>query len=280
MTLEIICDFARLLEFQPEWSFFARATNALTPFQLPEWLIAWWRHFGSGRLHVLVLREKGSIAGVIPCFLHQWNGLRQMTLIGSGISDYLEPAIAPQYRSAIVDKLREHLESNFEWDICNWQDLSFDSPLKHIASEIAEDTPCSEILLTGDFEQYWGKRSKSLRQNVRRDRQKAESQGPSRFELLKEADAEAIGALISLHGARWRKHGEAGMIEANHSAAFLEDIAREFAKRGMLRIFLLRFQEKIAAVILAFDYAKHAVQLYDRVRSRNRSTGLRPHAAL
>ncbi len=255
MTLEIIDDFNNLVELEPAWSFFARTLGDLTPFQLPEWLLTWWRHFGSGQLRVLVFRKGAEIAGVIPCFLHDWQGLRQLTLIGSGISDYLEPPIAPESRSEVVDRLQAHLVSNSDWDVCNWQDLSFDTPLRRLASATVDETECYVLALKGNFEEYWEGRSKSLRQNVRRDKQKAEARAPLSFEVLPTADAESMQALIQLHAARWRKHGEAGMIEANSSAGFLQDVASAFARRDMLRIFVLRFEGQIAAVILAFQYA-------------------------
>lgn len=254
MTLEIIDDFAKLLNFQAEWSAFAQRASSVTPFQLPEWLLVWWRHFGSGRLHVLVFRESGDLAGVVPCFLHPWTGLRQMTLIGSGVSDYLDPVIAPEYGATLIEQLKNHLESNSDWDVCNWQDLSFETPLKAIASEVIEDTPCGEISLSGTFEKYWAARPKSLRQNVRRDRQKTEAQGTLQFEVRTAPDAETMNALVALHAARWRKRGESGMIEVNHSGAFLEEIARDFADRDRLRLFVLRFRTRIAAVLLAFAY--------------------------
>ena len=255
MTLETIDDSARLAEFSPEWSSFASEIAGLTPFQTPEWLLTWWRHFGSGRLHVLVFREKGAIVGVIPCFLHLWQGLRQMTLIGSGISDYLEPAIQPTHRAAVLEMLEAHLKTNSNWDRCVWQDLSADTPLKRMASTTIEDTPCTEISISGTFDDYWAARPKSLRQNVRRDKRKTESLGASEFVVTTQADAELVSALIRLHGARWREHGEPGMIEVNHSAAFVEEVARTFAARDMLRIFALRFKGKVAAVILGFCYA-------------------------
>lgn len=255
MTLEIIDDFNRLLEIQPEWSSFTRSVEGLSPFQLPEWLLTWWPRFGSGELHVFVFRQTAALAGIIPCFLHEWHGLRQLTLIGSGISDYLEPAIASEHCSAILNRLETHLYSHRNWDVCNWQDLSFDTPLRRLSSNVVEDTSCYVVPLTGSFEEYWKRRSKSLRQNVRRDRQKAESRAQFEFEVSAKPDPEPITALIRLHGARWRAHGQPGTIEANCSAEFLKDVAVEFARRDMLRIFSLRFEKRIAAVIFGFCYA-------------------------
>ena len=255
MTLDIIDSATGLAAFQPEWSSFTARLSGQTPFQTPEWLTTWWRNFGSGLLRVFVFRERAQIAGIIPCFLHLWQGCRQLTLIGSGISDYLEPAISPNQSSSVLELLESHLRTNPDWDLCNWQDLSLDTPIRRIASAVRDDTPCWSVALTGSFDQYWASRSKSLRQNVRRDRQKAESQGSLEFAVTSKADPEPLNALIGLHAARWQQRGEPGMIQANRSAAFLRDIAGQFAERDRLRIFYLRFNGEIAAVICGICYA-------------------------
>lgn len=239
---------------QPEWSSFIENIAGLTPFQTPEWLMTWWRHFGSGALRVFAFRDPDEMVGIVPCFLHEWNGTRQITLIGSGISDYLEPALAAPYAEEIVKRIRLYLDASSDWDVCYWQDLSADTPFKLLASELSEDVQCSAILLEGSFEEHWAACAKTLRQNLRRDRGKAEALGQLRFDVTAGAESELIDALIAMHGARWQAHNQPGMIEANGSAEFLREIAREFASRDWLRLFSMRFDNKLVAVILAFSY--------------------------
>jgi CelD/BcsL family acetyltransferase involved in cellulose biosynthesis len=260
VTLELIDNFARLVKIEPEWFSFARTIPGITPFQLPQWLLTWWTHFGNGKLHVLVFREKDAMVGIVPCFRHQWNGLRQMTLIGSGISDYLEPAIDPQHCPAILHRLRDHLQAEMDWGICDWQDLSIDTPLRGLRSEgnfdlaSTADLPCSEIRLEGTFDEFRNARPKDLKRNLRRYKEKAEAVGHVHFEVVKKTQPELIKALIDLHDAKWQKRGEPGMIQANGSAEFLCDVANKFAPGDMLRFFSLRFRDQIAAIILAFPY--------------------------
>lgn len=260
LRLELIDNFSRLIEIEPEWSAFTRTIAGITPFQLPQWLLTWWRHFGNGQLHVLVFRGNDAIVGIIPCFRHDWNGLRQLTLIGSGISDYLEPAIDSQHCPAILGRLREHLETYPDWDICDWQDLSGDTPLSGLKSAAKVeslsrlDLPCSEIQLDGTFDDFQNARPKDLKRNLRRYKKKAEATGCMQFETIQEAHPELMKALIDLHDAKWQKRGEPGMIQANGSAEFLCDVARKFAHVDMLRFFSLRFKGQIAALILGFPY--------------------------
>ena len=251
MRLEVLNNFAHLQEFRSEWRRFSDTIKGLTPFQSPDWLLIWWRHFGGGTLRVLVFREEDELTGIIPLFLHEWNGRRQLTLIGSGISDYLEPAIAPERREAVLAALRTYLLKTKDWEICDWQDLAADTPLARLG-RLSADTPCSEIALTGEFEQYWARRSKDLRRNLRRYGHRAEETGAFEFSVTCKADSALIGDLIRLHGERWEKQGQPGMLVANRSAEFLCDAALEFEGRQLLRIFSLRYRGEVAAASIGF----------------------------
>lgn len=213
---------------------------------MPEWLVTWWSHFGSGRLRTLVFREDGQVAGVLPCFLHEWQGRRQLTLLGSGVTDYLDPVL-PEGAAA---KVREALRQWSDWDLCDWQDLSRHTPLAALG-EVRDLVPASAVHLSGGFEEFLAARPKDLRRNLRRYREKAEVIGPVRFEVSESAGGPLLDALVDLHRARWERSGESGMIEANRSAGFVREVAGVFAARGMLRFFTVRFAGQIAAILLA-----------------------------
>jgi len=66
VAVEVIEDAARLCGFRPEWSQFLRKIPAATPFQMPEWLVTWWNHFGSGALRVMAFRHNRELVGVLP----------------------------------------------------------------------------------------------------------------------------------------------------------------------------------------------------------------------
>jgi CelD/BcsL family acetyltransferase involved in cellulose biosynthesis len=249
--LEIITDNAGLREFQPEWLRFEREISSINPFQTSEWLLTWWSHFGSGKLRLLVFRRQGAVTGILPCFLHEWNRRRQLTLLGSGISDYLDPLFKPDCVAGILEELRAQLVGWTDWDVCEWQDLSRDTPLQSLGT-VVEETPCSAISIQQPFEEFLAARPRDLRRNLRRYKEKAEAIGSVKFEVSHAADTESMSALIQLHGARWQKAGQAGMIETNHSGAFLREVAERLGGSGMLRIFKVRFQGRIAAILLAF----------------------------
>lgn len=261
MRLEILDNASLLDQLKPEWSAFASRLDRVTPFQLPAWLLTWWRHFGSGELHVMLFRHSGEIAAIIPCFCHEWNGRRQLTLLGSGISDYLDPLINPAHSAEVLLRLRTHLFELTKWDICDWQDLFDGSPLLGLAAprvpvhvRAIPDTPCSEIRIAGTFQEFWAARSKDLRRNLRRYGRRARQEGAISFAVTSTPDPELLDALARLHSDRWQQRGEPGMLEANRSGAFVRDISREFASLGILRFFTLRYREEIVALSLGFLY--------------------------
>jgi len=199
----------------------------------------------------MVFRHTGEVAGVLPCFLHPWNGLRQLTLVGSGVSDFLDPLFEPGWVSDIVQCLRRELQSRTDWDVCNWQDLSRDTPLTLLGT-VLDETPCSAIDLSQPFDAFQAERPKDLKRNLRRYRSKAEAIASVTFEVTENADSELMDALVRLHSARWAVSGQSGMIAANRSEAFLRQVAELFAANGWLRVFTVRFGARIAAILLAF----------------------------
>jgi CelD/BcsL family acetyltransferase involved in cellulose biosynthesis len=256
-AIDVISNVTEFETLCPEWEQLLDRIEGITPFQLPAWQLTWWRHFGSGELRVFACRQDGTLVGVVPCFLHDWNSRRQLTLIGSGLSDYLEPAIAGEHAPAVIEALRRTLLSSREWQTCDWQDLNAGSPLTSLAGAALElratdDTPCSRIPLTGTFEEFWSTRGKDLRRNVRRYGMRAAENGAVQFEAVGRADSSLLHSLIDLHAARWQAQGQPGMIALNRAAEFLCDVSRKFSDLGMLRVFVVRFRGRPSAVSLGF----------------------------
>ena len=262
LTLQVIESFERLQAFRHQWAALVSELETATPFHLPQWQLTWWRHFGSGQLRALAFFEGDILAGLVPCFRHEWKGARQLTLIGSGITDFLEPPVRTGYENALVVRLGDYLQSQTDWDLCVWQDLSANTPLQRLTEcqalevQLTEDTPCTAIPLAGKFEDYWQARSNELRRNVRRYTQKAEAEGATEFEVHENPDSTLVDVLIELHAVRWGKRGESGTIAANQSADFLRDIAAPFANERMLRLFTLKWKGQIVAIIFAFSWRK------------------------
>ena len=248
LRAELIRDAERLRSLAGAWLELAQAMGGVTPFQLPEWQLTWWQYFGGGELHCLAFWKGERLAGLLPAFKHRWNERRQLTLLGSGISDYLEPCFLT---SECVDALGDQLRCDHDWDVCDWQDLSASTPLRELRGlsiDARPDTPCSAIPLSGGFEQYWTLRSADLRRNIKRYGRKAEAEGPLAFQVWKHAEPSLVDTLIQLHGERWQRQGEAGMVEVNGSDGFI----REISQTDSCRLFSVQWKGIVVAVTLGF----------------------------
>ncbi len=260
MTVELISSLERLFQLQFEWTTLIELLSSTTPFQTPEWQLTWWKHFGSGNLQALALRDVDQLVGLLPIFRHEWEERRQLTLIGSGISDYLDPPILPTSSLEVLSELSYILTIDKTWDVCNWQDLCTATPLRLLSDcvelnvQAQADTVCSAITLNKDFDAYWRERSADHRRNIARYARKAEAEGAVQFSVDNRANPAVLDALIKLHGARWRKQGESGTIAANRSAAFLRDVAEQLSNKDALRLFSLNWKGQTVAVI--FGMAK------------------------
>ncbi len=245
LTLEVVREVAHLEHVRSEWNRFASTLPSATPFQFPEWQLAWWNQFGSGRLHIMFFRSLDSLVGVIPCYLNDEGILK---LIGSGIAGNLEPPIHARNGADVVSLLKGHLLANSAWKFCDWQSLAPNSPLASLQLgsnfdlKLSADVEWSQVPIQGTFEQYWESRSFSLRRNFLKylDPRTVLPDRP-RFEVVTQADPEFLNTLIRVQGQRY-------------PSTFLVDLANVLDAADLLRLFGLRHQKKLVAVTLAFAH--------------------------
>src|SRR5947209_12504952 len=95
---------AGLEELRSEWQTLMDCAADVTPFQSPEWLMTWWRFFGSGELCVVACRSSSELIGLAPLFLVD----RTVLFVGTGISDHLEVLYAPGEAQTVASAVREH----------------------------------------------------------------------------------------------------------------------------------------------------------------------------
>lgn len=250
LTLEVVRDASHLEHIKAEWTRFAAGLERVSPFQLPEWQLTWWKHFGAGRLHVMLFRSLDSMVGVVPCYLEE----ESLKLVGSGIAGYLEPPIATRQCADVIKLLKGHLLANNAWNTCDWRDVEVNSPLASLqlgdAFELktGSDSEWSQVAIQGTFQQFWEARSFSLRRNFLKYLDPAAFPDRPQFEMVNQADPEFVNAVIRLQG----EQAPAFAPAKEGSAAFLSDLTKVLDKTDMLRMFGLRFNRKIVAVMLAF----------------------------
>lgn len=258
VTLEEIIDLPALERLRPEWQALWHLLPEATPFQLPAWLIPWWRHVGEGALLVLAMREAGRLVGFFPFYRYTQpeGGQRMLFPLGIATTDYLDALALPGAAGSLASITR-HLALGAEADAWEWPQLRPASPLLAMPApagwtdEIDAADPCPCLSLpssTGALPSILS--TKTLR-DLRTVRRRAEQAGALRWETEADGIEAPFEALVRLHAARWATRGEAGVLAAPAVQAMHREALPALHRAGLLRFHALRLDGAIVAVLYA-----------------------------
>lgn len=266
LQIEEVTTADALEQLRPAWSaLWARCPDA-TPFQAPEWLIPWWRHFGVGDLWVLALRQGEALVGLVPLYLYATEDrpTRTVMLLGTGNTDYLDallaPLHAPELLAAVFDHLHQH---RHRWDVCDLQQLRPGSallaatPPRAWRDEVDDQAICPALVLP-PADAAAGIPSGFLKK-LRYYRRRSKRTGTVRVEAAEEDNFEELfDALLCLHGARWAEQDESGVLAGRDVRRFHETVARGMLRRGLLRLYGYRLDGRLVASYYGFTHRRRA----------------------
>lgn len=253
----------QLEAIRDEWaSLWNRCTYA-TAFQRPEWLLAWWRHFGKWDLWSIALRSNGRLSGLAPLFI-QDRGKRILSFIGTGITDYMDVLLEEGAEETGARELMGFIFRNRAiWDHCHLEQLRDCSPLAKPGEWVHENgfiiesasyAVCPVISLPENAEQFECGLSRSFRMRVRRAIKNAVSlKDGIRFETAtRKTLPEFMDALFSLHVKWWQRRNATGILSGRGILEFHSEISEKFMEMDMLRLYGMRYGGRLRAVVYAF----------------------------
>ncbi|HEY0778641.1 MAG TPA: GNAT family N-acetyltransferase, partial [Gemmatirosa sp.] len=278
-----------LARLVPEWRALHDRCPWATPFQSPEWLLAWWRHLGGGMstagastagastagtsdLRTIAVRDAatGVLAALLPGFTFAdgpRGGARTFALLGAGVTDYGDALADPAAGQGALRSAVRHLAgeaADGAWNVAAFDELRDESPLPGALLEAewpagliaarAVQSVAPARPLPGAWEGGWDAFAATLGGTFRRKLNLGANRlrRAQHVELIT-ADARtlpaALDALFALHEARWRSRGEAGVLADDRLAEFHAEAAAGFLARGWLRLRVLRIDGSPAAVL-------------------------------
>lgn len=256
-----VADLAGLEEIESEWRDLWWQTPGSSPFQTPEWLIAWWRCFGGQNLWCVTLRTQGRLVGLLPLFLwyHPESKERQFLFLGTGISDYGDGLFHPEVGWRGVQRAFEYLDENRSvWDACDFQQirsgsLLFESALpENWTEEVELQEICPRLNL--EEEDYVAKAMMDhYSEKLNRYHRRAAKMGRVSFKRVDAGSFESwYEGLLRLHGARWNSLGETGMLAQPQLQQFNRAAARRLLELGIARFYGFYVNERMAACYYGF----------------------------
>lgn len=252
--LSILTNAGQLASLRPAWTGLWQRDPAATPFQSPDWLIPWWRHFGEGELRVLTLCRAGELIGVFPCYIYNspGPGPRKLLPVGVSTSDYIDGSFDPQCSAEEIAAGLELLLADPDWDELWFPQLRHNSRLCAALRQLRS---------SGCYEHEGERTSRvkpvppsqlppKLRKNVANYRNRAQRGG--RLELVR-ADPSNWGAafdtLCSLHSRRWREAGESGVLADPRVLAWHREAIPALLETGTARLSSLCLDGQSLAVL-------------------------------
>ena len=255
---EAITTEAGLRALKPSWQDLWRSTRDTTPFQHPEWQLAWWRQFGTGKPVVAILRDDGRLVGLLPAYVLEEDGRAKLLPIGAGISDSLDALVAPGAPpDAAAQLLACLLAQAGPVSSCDLIDLPPGSALRHVPpppgwhATLHAGAPCPVLRLPdGDFA---ASLPPNARRKLRMNRNRAERAGGWSLQLADAATLpDLLAVLFGLHEVGWAQRGEPGGVLADvRVKACLTEAAPGLLRAGALLVAALRVGPEIAAACMA-----------------------------
>jgi CelD/BcsL family acetyltransferase involved in cellulose biosynthesis len=242
MQVVEITDPHEFAALRSEWRGLVDGCAEASPFQSPEWLLAWREAFLPAGLWALTVRDGARLAGLAPFYIHKADdGRRQLTLLGNGLSDRLDLIAGAADQPSVSAAVFEHLWRSAAWDVADFRDLPKTSPLlagdmPSAAQDLIEAEPPCPVLAFEDGADLPERRRRDLARCARRIGER----GRLGHRLADRASrAGDLGDLIRLHDARWKGRGEAGPFGDDAVRRFHESATAALLSCGSLRLELL-----------------------------------------
>lgn len=231
----------------PGWSALAEASGNV--FATPEWLTAWWSHFGGDQeLRLHTVHDGDRLVALLPLVLWRRRAPRVLRFAGHGPSDVMGPICAPGDRPAAAGALEQVLRDDGDWDVLLAERLPAADVLPQALRDRELQREASPLLpIDGmSWDDYLAGKSSNFRQQARRRERKLAKEHEISFRLADDPDRldADLEDLFRLHNQRWS--GESAALAARR-AAFHHEFAHAAQARGWLRLWLLDVDGRTAA---------------------------------
>ena len=251
---------------RPEWNSLLRASGSASPFLTWEWLHTWWRHLrDASALRMLAVRAGTELVAIAPFrTMRGTANLPCLDMLGTGDagSDYLDVIVRRGWEAEALAAMEQFVQS--ERTALRLTHLGPSAMAGHLAARLAEDGwtqtttaggTCPYIPLAGHtWDSYLATLGASHRANVRRRLRALEQTFPVSFaRVTTESERrEALPVLMRYHDRRFDARGTA--FATAPLRAFHDELTKRALDRGWLRMYVLRLDGAIAAVMYGFLY--------------------------
>jgi len=198
-----------------DWSNLHERCPKSTPFQSPEWILAWADAFSPEKMRVVEVRRGDMLVGLVPLLIFPRGDEDVLAFMAGGVSDYLDVVVDPRFACQACSAILEATAEIEGWTILDFTDLPATSVLHRtdlVQFKVPHDR-CSSLKLPEAKQELLQVLSKRQRANLRNACSRLQRAGGGTFELASaETLPEFLEDLFRLHTDRWSQLGEAGVL--------------------------------------------------------------------
>ena len=265
-------------DFEISWNSLLAKSFDNNPFLTYEWLIAWSKHFGKGKeIKLFTIENNGKVSLAIPVSYttNKFFGTKhnEVRFAGAPDSDYQVFLITNlQEASRNFSHLIENIIEDSGADNISFTDVPEDSATAKLLENISEKrvgvsgstiNQCPYVPLPNNYETFLQNLGSNMRRNLKIWEKQASKDYRIKFVRYDEIGSvdEAMKIFFRLHQKRQVAKGEYGVFANDINQSFHMDIAKSFAKRDWLALFILTFNDTPVAAVYSFEYG-HKLYAY------------------
>jgi CelD/BcsL family acetyltransferase involved in cellulose biosynthesis len=270
IRVERVCSEEGLFESKRDWERLSAQSSVQNPFLSWEWMAAWWRHLGRGKLHLLFVRSGGELIGLAPLYQKEIRlggfSFRALSFLGDEAvgSDHLDLLSRSGSEEEVADAIAQAwLQEGRAWDFVSLRHVAEDSP--HVARLLRlseqgwriqrlEGELCPFLSLAPTWEAFLNRLSASMRYTVRRKIRNLEKEHRVEFIVIDHLREGRPGMerLIALHQKRWGDRGGSDAFVSEVKLPFHRETAEAFFQKGVARLFFLKADGETVAALYGF----------------------------
>lgn len=254
VTARILRTASELHSLAAEWRDLYERSRGGTPFQYPDWILAWVDAFQPQLISTVEVRREGVLIGLAPLLIYPRAEERVLAFMAGGVSDYLDVLADSQYENEVSGAVMDAICDLSDWTTFYFTDLSADSVIYRAlpSSFMTLHDSCSALLLPPTKSELLQLFSKRQRANLRNARSRLARAGGGALEQASPADVPGwLQDLFLLHTNRWSRTGEPGVLAEEKVRAFHRIAAPRLVARGILRLYRLRVEDSTVAILYA-----------------------------
>jgi CelD/BcsL family acetyltransferase involved in cellulose biosynthesis len=263
VRVDRISNSADVEALAPAWQALWRWVPNATPFQSPEWLLPWWKYYGNAAPSVAAAYDGGRLIGLLPFYILDEQACHKLLPFGVSLSDYFDALIDPRY-PGLGNTLLECLLAVPDWDEClpnlppRGALIAVGCPAA-FSEDWSDGETCPVLRLPSAIERLHETVPQKTLRYLCRARRRAVSVGEVNVTSAeKRSIAASMGELFRLHECRCQRAGGSGVCADPIVRGFHLTAATQLADAGMLRLYLLRVGNSLAAVYYGFTVKSSA----------------------